>query len=205
MPQSPNAALTTLDLSSPIWDRFFTVAPLVVIGTREPDGSDDLAPKHMVTALGWENIFGFVCTESHGTYRNIMREGEFTVSFPNPDQIVLASLSASPRCEDDTKPAVNALPTFPATTVNAAFLKDGYLFLECRLERIVDGFGINSLIAGRIVEARVRSNALREQDRDDQEILLNSPLLAYVSPGRYATIDHSYSFPFPQGYRKGNE
>jgi flavin reductase (DIM6/NTAB) family NADH-FMN oxidoreductase RutF len=205
MPQSPNAVLTSLDLSSPIWDRFFTVAPLVVIGTREPDGSDDLAPKHMVTALGWENIFGFVCTESHGTYRNIVREGEFTVSFPNPDQIVLASLSASPRCDDDTKPAVNALPTFPATTVNAAFLKDGYLFLECRLERIVDGFGINSLIAGRIVEARVRSNALREQDRDDQDILLDSPLLAYISPGRYATIDRSYSFPFPQGYRKGNE
>ena len=71
MPQSPDTTLTSLDLSSPIWDGFFTVAPLVVIGTREPDGSDDLAPKHMVTALGWDNIFGFVCTESHGTYRGV--------------------------------------------------------------------------------------------------------------------------------------
>ena len=87
-------ALVRLDVESPIWDRFFTVAPLVVIGTREPDGSNDLAPKHMVTALGWNNHIGFVCTESHATYRNIKRNGEFTVSFPNPDQIILTSLSA---------------------------------------------------------------------------------------------------------------
>ena len=205
MPRNADTTLTSLDVSSPIWDRFFTVAPLVVIGTREPDGADDLAPKHMVTALGWDNLFGFVCTPSHGTYQNIVREGEFTVSFPNPDQILLASLSASPRCDDDTKPAINALPTFPATTVNGVFLKDGYLFLECQLDRIVDDFGRNSLIAGRIVAAQVATSALRDPDRDDQEILLEAPLLAYVAPGRYTTIDRSFSFPFPHGFRRGTE
>ena len=96
MSAHPDATLVKLDVGSPIWDRFFTVAPLVVIGTREPDGSDDLAPKHMVTALGWDNRFGFVCTESHATYKNIQREREFTVSFPNPDQVLLASLAAAP-------------------------------------------------------------------------------------------------------------
>ena len=35
-----------LSLEYPIWDRVFTIAPLVVIGTREPDGTFDLAPKH---------------------------------------------------------------------------------------------------------------------------------------------------------------
>ncbi len=34
----------TLDIDEPIWDRFFTVAPLVLIGTVEPDGGYDLAP-----------------------------------------------------------------------------------------------------------------------------------------------------------------
>lgn len=200
-----NNKLTSLDMATPIWDRFFTVAPLVVVGTREPDGSADLAPKHMVTALGWGNTFGFVCMESHATYRNIQRQGEFAVSFPNPDQVVLASLSASPRCEDESKPAVNALPTFDASLVDAPLLKNSYVFLECKLDRIVDGFGSSSLIAGKIVAAHVASNALRELDTDDQDVLLNAPLLAYISPGRYAKVEHSQSFPLPIGFKKGDE
>ena len=205
MSHDRDTTFVRLDVDSPIWDRFYTVAALVVIGTREPDGADDLAPKHMVTPLGWDNYFGFVCTASHATYQNIQRTSEFTVSFPNPDQIVLASLSASPRCDDDTKPVIGALPTIPATTVDGVILENAYLFLECRLDRIIDDFGINSLITGRIVAAGVNSNSLRDPDRDDQEILQRSPLLAYVSPGRYTTIDRSFSFPFPQGFRRGTE
>ena len=62
--------VVTLDTAFPIWERFFTVAPLVLIGTREVDGTYDLAPKHMVTPLGWGNYFGFVCTPRHATYAN---------------------------------------------------------------------------------------------------------------------------------------
>jgi len=54
--------VVTLETELPIWERFFTVAPLVLIGTREIDGSYDLAPKHMAFRLGWENHFGFICT-----------------------------------------------------------------------------------------------------------------------------------------------
>ena len=115
----------------------------------------------MATPLSWENHFGFVCTPSHGTYQNIKREKVFTVSFPNPDQVLLTSLSAAPRCDDDSKPSLQALPTIPATAVEGVLLKDSYLFLECELDRIIDGFGKNSLIAGRIVAAQVAETALR--------------------------------------------
>ena len=30
--------IATLDTDHPIWERFFTVAPLVLVGTREHDG-----------------------------------------------------------------------------------------------------------------------------------------------------------------------
>jgi hypothetical protein len=33
-------------------------------------------------------------------------------------------------------------------------------------------------------------------------VLAASPLLAYVSPGRFATIDGALSFPFPEDMRK---
>ncbi len=74
--------LVSLELSLPIWSRFFSVAPLIVVGTREANGNYDLAPKHMAIPLGWSNYFGFVCTPSHRTYQNIQREQAFTVSFP---------------------------------------------------------------------------------------------------------------------------
>lgn len=192
----------SLDTSRPIWERVFTVAPLIVVGTREANGKYDFAPKHMATPPAWENYFGFVCTPSHGTYQNIQRAQCFTVSFPNPDQVLLASLAASPRCDDQSKPALDALSTVPAERIDGCFLASSYLFLECELEQIVDGFGENSLIAGRIIEAHVSPAALRAEDRDDQEVFVQSPLLAYLSPGRYATVERSHSFPFPAGMRK---
>lgn len=202
MSKSPNEQLVSLDLHQPIWERFFSIAPLVIIGTREPEGSYDLAPKHMAMPLGWENYFGFICTPAHRTYQNIRRQGTFTVSFPRPDQVVLASLSAAPRCDDRSKPSLAALPTFPATVVDGVFLQDAYLFLECELDRIVDGFGANSLIAGKIVAACVQPEALRVYDRDDGDLLSEAPLLAYISPGRYAQVERSFSFPFHSGFKR---
>jgi len=194
--------LIELDIEQPIWDRFFWVAPLVLIGTREPDGGHDLAPKHMAIPIGWDNFYGFVCTPSHHTYSNIQRERVFTVSYPRPSQLVLTSLAASPRCGDDDKPVLSALPVFPARAVEGVLLEGGYLFLECALERIIDGFGVNSLIIGRIVSARVAADAERVHEAGEQAQVSRSPILAYVHPGRFATIEKTLTFPFPAGMKK---
>jgi flavin reductase (DIM6/NTAB) family NADH-FMN oxidoreductase RutF len=154
----------------------------------------------MAMPLGWENYFGFVCTPRHRTYHNVRREGVFTASYPRPTQIILASLTATPREDDGSKLAVDALPTFPASEVDGVFIEDAYLFLECALDRIVDDFAENSLIVGRIVAAHAREDYLRASDRDDQDLIYSSPLLAYLNPGRYASIGESYSFPFPAGF-----
>ena len=113
--------LVTLQEDWPVWDRVFTVNPLVLIGTRERSGGYDLAPKHMAFPMGWENCFGFVCTPRHATYHNARREGVFTVSYPKPTQIVLASLSATRREGDGSKPGLYALRTFPASEVDGGF------------------------------------------------------------------------------------
>jgi len=87
--------IVTLETDVPVWDRFFTVSPLVLIGTREVHGTYDLAPENMAFQLGLENYFGFVCTPEHRTYQNARLEESFTVSFPRLTQVVLASLDAS--------------------------------------------------------------------------------------------------------------
>jgi len=211
-----------LSTERPIWDRFFTVAPLVVIGTRE-EGGYDLAPKHMATPLGWENHFGFVCTPDHATYRNAREAGCFTVTYLRGDQSVAASLTAAPRCDADgaarsrdpkgdpvgkrdpdgrgePRPDLETLPTFPASEVDGVFLRDGYLFLECELERIVDGFGRNSLVAGRVVAAEVAGDALRASERPGDAVVRHTRPLVYLSPGRFAVPGESHAFPFPAGF-----
>lgn len=47
-----------LDTAQPIWERFYWVAPLVLVGTMEAKGGHDLAPKPMAQPLGWNNSDG---------------------------------------------------------------------------------------------------------------------------------------------------
>lgn len=196
-------ATTNLDPHTPIWEKFFSVFPLVLVGSRDPEeGSYNLAPKHLAMPVSWQNHFGFVCAPHHRTYQNILERKEFTVSYPRSSQIVITSLAADPRAGDDTKPALKALPTFKASTVDGVFVKDCYLFLECRMEKIIDDLGSNSLIIGAIADAQIDNEFLRCHDRDDQELIHSSPLLAYLYPGRFAKIEQSFSFPFPVGFNR---
>jgi flavin reductase (DIM6/NTAB) family NADH-FMN oxidoreductase RutF len=178
------------------------VAPLVLVGTREPDGRFDLAPKHLAMPFSWRDHYGFVCTSSHATYGNARREGCFTVSFPRPDQIVITSLAAAPRGEDDQKHALAAVPTIAASKVDGVLVENAYLHLECELDRIIDGFADNSLIVGRVVAAAAATDCVRDLDIDAQEMIAHSPLLAYLHPGRFATITETRAFPYHVGFRR---
>lgn len=198
--------VVTIDPEQPFWHRFYMVAPLVIIGSRDEDGTHDLAPKHMASPMSWKNHFGFVCTPRHKTYRNIKHTGVFTVSYPRPSQVVLASLAASPRTDGPdgpaTKPSLQQLPTLPAQVVDGVLLEDAYLYLECEIDRIVDDLGDNSLLIGTVAAVHAHEDALRLSERDDQETIRENPLLAYLPPDRYAAINETNAFPFPVGFSK---
>lgn len=191
-----------LSMERPIWSNFFTVAPLTLVGTIEEDGSHDIAPKHMAMPLGWNNFFCFACSPNHATQRNAQRTGEFTVSFPRPGQVVEASLAAGPRSEEGDKPSLAAIETFPASEVEGILVEDAYLWLECRLDKVIEGYGDNSLIIGEIVAASVAEACLRKSDGDDADLLASEPLLAYLSPGRFARVSDTYSFPFHVDFKR---
>ncbi len=195
--------LVSLDTNIPIWDSIYTIAPLIVIGTKENDGYD-LAPKHMATPLGLDNYFGFVCTPRHSTYGNIIKTKEFTVSFPLPSQIITASLSASPRNGEILKSQaiVKVLPIIKATEMDAPLVKDAYLYFECDLFKIIDGFADNSIITGRIKKAYVRKEYMRYSDKDEQQQLKENPLLVYIANGRFAKTSETYNFPFPKDFKR---
>ena len=200
--KSAESAIVELDAGSPVWDRCFMVAPLVLIGTRDDDGSLDLAPKHMAFPMGWKNYFGFVCSPRHQTHINIERTGEFTVSYPRPSQVLYASLAASPRYEDGPKTVLQSFPTIPAKKIDGEFIEDAYLFLECRHFKTIDGFGDNCLITGEVVAAYAHPDYIRSSQIDDQELIHDAPLMAYLPPGRFATIAKSNAFPFPADMKR---
>ncbi len=194
--------LLTLPLDEPVWERFFSVFPLVLVGTREEDGGHDLAPKHLAMPMSWRNWFGFVCTPRHRTYQNAVRSGAFTVSYPRPEQVVVTSLAAAPRHGGQDKPSLLALPVFPARVVDGVLVEGCHLYLECRLDRTLDDLDGNSLLVGKVVAVHVHTGALRTEEREDNELVRDDPLLAYLFPGRFAIIERSQGFPLPAGFQR---
>jgi flavin reductase (DIM6/NTAB) family NADH-FMN oxidoreductase RutF len=194
------ADLVLLSTDAPIWAKVFTVAPLVLVGTLEDDGTPDLAPKHMAMPLGWANRFCFVCSPRHATLRNAQARGAFTVGFPRPGQILEASMAAGGRAKDSSKPSLAALRTFPASKVEGVLVDGCHLHLECELERLVE-FGDTVLVVGDIVAAAAAADAVRVSDSDDADLVAGSPLLAYLSPGRFAEVRDSLSFPYPFDFK----
>ena len=194
--------LITLPVDRPIWERVFCVAPLVIVGSKEPTGEYDLAPKHMAMPLGWGNYFCFVCSPRHATYHNIRRHGAFTVSYPRVGEVIYTSLAAAPRSEDQSKPSLLALPTLAASKVDGVLVTGCYLYLECSLHSMLDDFDGYSLIIGNIVAAAAHEDALRKQEIDDSDQIFRFPLLAYLQPGRIAEIRQSTAFPLPEGFSR---
>ncbi|HEX6952072.1 MAG TPA: flavin reductase [Gaiellaceae bacterium] len=193
--------LIELSTEAPIWERFFTVAPLVLVATKEGD-RHNVAPKHQAIPIGWENYFGFVCSPSHATYRNLQAHPEFTVSVPGIDQLLSASMAAGARLEDGSKPTLAGVPVVQARRVDGVLVEGCPLYLECTLDRFVDGFGDNSIIVGRVVAASVARAALRGHEVDDADLLLRLRPLVYLAPGRVAEVGETHAFPFPAEFRR---
>lgn len=194
--------LVPLNLDHALWERVFTVAPLVIVGSKEASGDYNLAPKHMAMPLGLTHYFCFVCSPLHVTYHNIRRHGSFTVSYPRIGGVIYSSLAAAPRADDQSKPILAALPMFHAGKVDGMLVEGCSLYLECQLHRVFDDIDDYSLIIGDIVAASAPEAALRKQDLDGADHIYQFPLLAYLYPGRIAEIRQSTAFPLPEGFSR---
>lgn len=191
-----------LSLDGPLWDRFYSVAPLVLVGTLEPDGTPDIAPKHLAMPMSWRTLFGFVCSPDHATYRNALATEEFTVGYPSPELVLAASLAASPRDADGTKPTLELMSLAPAQAVNGVLVEGCRVQLECRLDRVVAELDDNALLIGRVVAAYVSQRALRENEQDAHDHIAATPVLAYVHPGRVAAVHETKPFPYHRGFHR---
>jgi flavin reductase (DIM6/NTAB) family NADH-FMN oxidoreductase RutF len=189
------STLLSLDLDQPIWDRFFSVAPLVVVGTRNADGSHDLLTTHQGFTLAPANLFAFLAPPEDAAVENSLRTRTFAVSFPQPHQVAEASLAAAVAGREGRHPMSAEIPTFPTRRIDAVLMTGARLFLECETDRVVEHLGGRVLVIGRIVAAHLDRDSRRLSERDDYDLLENHPLLAFIAPGRFAAIEHTDAFP----------
>jgi flavin reductase (DIM6/NTAB) family NADH-FMN oxidoreductase RutF len=202
MTQQHSSDMISLEINDQFWNRFFTVHGLFLVGSKEPDGGYNLAPKHMGMPMGFSPYFGFIGTPRKATYRNITSHGYFTVSFPHPNQLVSTTLTASQREPDNSKPIIESLPTVNAECIEGVVLQNSYLQLECKLHEISGHYGEWEMIVGQIVHAYVDQRCLRKQSVDDNDLIHQTPLLAYLHPDRHAKISESLSIPLPQNFKR---
>ena len=86
--------------------------------------------------------------------------------------------------------------------MDGVLVEGAYLWLECALERMLEGFGDNTLIIGRVVAASADERILRAPASDGRRPgARDAPLLAYLSPGRFASIEQSSPFPFHVAFK----
>ena len=199
---SDNPDFIALRPDQPFYETLYTASPLVIVGTLDADGSENLAPKHMAMPLGWSDHFGFVCTPEHSTYRNIERTESCTVSYPRPEDVLDASLAAAPRDASGDKPSLTEIETTDSEAVDTPAIADAYAVLECELNRLVDGFGRAALVAGEIVAKHVHADAYRSDDTEPEVLLKQAPAFTYLYPDRFAAVSETQAFPFPEGFER---
>lgn len=197
-----SVAIEAVEPGPETWERFFTAASIVLVGTVDREGRPDVAPKHLAMPLGWRDKWCFVCTPRHATYRNAVATGAFTVSYPGPEQIVQIGLAAAARADDGSKPSLAALATRPAQAVTGVLVDGARAWLECELDRTIDGIDDASLVIGRVVAASVAEGSLRSPDRDDGELLREAPVLVYLAPHRFAAVGETHVLPYPPDLRR---
>lgn len=197
-----HSTFVTLGPDDGLWDDFYTVAPLILVGTIEADGSPDVAPKHQATPIGHGSLFAFACSPEHATYRNALATGAFTVGFPSPAMVLQTSLAAGPRDADGAKPTLDLMSLSPARVVDGVLVEGCRVHLECLLERVVDDLDDRALVVGRVVAAHVSERVRISTHTDQRAVVDRAPLLVYVHPGRITAVHETKEFPFHRGFRR---
>jgi len=161
--------------------------PVFVVGTY------DKAGKPNVMTAAWAGICCSVppCVavslrKATYTYGNIMERKAFTVSVPSENYVEEADYFGIASGRDEDKLAKSGLTPVRSDLVDAPFVKEFPLVLECRLLRYIE-IGLHTQFIGEILD--VKSDEVEEDGLPDIEkvrpILFSPEGRKYHAVGRY--------------------
>ncbi|HOB17279.1 MAG TPA: flavin reductase family protein [Candidatus Methanoculleus thermohydrogenotrophicum] len=141
--------------------------PILIIGTYGSDGR----PNAMVVA------WGGICSsrppavavsiqKSRQTYENLIEQREFTVSIPSVDYIKEADYFGIVSGRDTDKFAATGLTPVKGDQVNAPYVGEFPIVLECRLLQTVE-IGMHTQFIGEILDVKVDESVLGQDGKPD--------------------------------------
>lgn len=156
--------------------------PVWVIGSWSEDGK----PNAMTIAWG-----GICCSkpvmvtasirkERH-TYENIMRTKSFTVNIPIAEQAKEVDYFGMASGRDADKFATTGLTAVKSDVVDAPYIAEFPLVIECRLDRVVE-LGAHDQVIGEVMDVKA----------DEKVLEGDIPALTKVAPLLFAPGDGAY-------------
>lgn len=147
--------------------------PIAVVGTRNLDGSFNLAPFSFFTAVCASPMILAFCPmirTSTGTKKdtviNIEREGEFTVSICNEQIVEKVNLASTELPYGQDEFAFAGLTPLPSSKIKAPILGESPINFECKLRDILnygENIGGGRLITGEVIAAHIETTILIDQ------------------------------------------
>ena len=141
--------------------------PVLVIGTYDASGRPDA----MVAA------WGGICSsrppsvavsvqKSRQTYTNLVEQREFTISIPSTDHLREADYFGIVSGRDEDKFAATGLTPVKGDLVNAPYVGEFPVILECRLLQSVE-IGVHTQFIGEILDVKVDESVLGPDGKPD--------------------------------------
>ena len=141
--------------------------PIGWIGTRRPDGSNNLAPFSFFNVVSSAPPVVLFSAGSHpdrpkdsSTFAE--RTGEFTVNIVSEEVVQAMSVTSGSFTVDDDEFGIAGLTAVTGTLVNAPLVAESPANLECRVSQIIElgEMGRTRLVVGDVVAIHVESRVL---------------------------------------------
>jgi flavin reductase (DIM6/NTAB) family NADH-FMN oxidoreductase RutF len=141
--------------------------PDLIVGTYDRDGRPD------AMAAAW----GGICSsrppsvavsiqKTRQTYENLMAQREFTISIPSAAYVKEADFFGIVSGRDADKFAATGLTPVRSDLVNAPYVGEFPIVLECRLLQTVE-VGVHTQFIGEILDVKVDESVLDEDGKPD--------------------------------------
>ena len=164
-------------------EAFAIPAPAWLIGSYDEEGRAN------VMTAAWGGLCASVppCVtvsirKERASYQNILRRKAFTVNIPSTAQVVQADYAGLVSGKNVDKFSEAGLTPVKGEWVDAPYVQEFPLILECRLLQTPE-VGSHTLFIGEIVDVKAEESVLDEQGKS---------LVAQVNPLMYAPPDRSY-------------
>jgi len=161
-------------------------APVFLVGTYDHAGRPDA----MVAAWGGicssdPPAIAISIRKERYTYRNLMEKREFTISIPSADITAEADFLGIASGGDTEKFAATGLTPVRSTLVDAPFVKECPVVLECRVINRAE-IGSHVQFVGRILDVKIDEAVLAEDGMPDRARI--NPLAFDVLRSEYFTM-----------------